>query len=113
MSENGTTFPVKGLGNIRWKDLWKSLYYAAASQIVALILFFCDSLLQAHPHFPTWIEWLPYVKATFAAIAGYIIAKFGVNNVGQILQKDQPVVHIDVDSLNELKEKAASADTKE
>lgn len=105
--ENGTTVPVKGLGNIKLKDLWKGLYYAIAGQIVALFLFFCNSLLQEHPHFPTWLEWLPYIKATFAAIIGYLGAKFGVNNVGQILQKDKPVVHVDVESLNDLKAKAA------
>ena len=113
MSENGTTIPVKGLGNIKWKDFWKSLYYAAASQIIALVVFFIKNILQLHPHLPTWGEWLPYVQMTVYAIGGYIAAKFGVNNVGQIFQKYQPIVHIDVDSLNELKEKAASADTKE
>jgi hypothetical protein len=98
--------PPKGLGTINWRDLWKGLYYAAIGQILALIAFLVTSLLQEIPHFPTWVEWLPYIKGTAVAIGGYLAGKFGVNNVGQILKKDRPVVKIDVETLNDLKDNA-------
>lgn len=106
MSEIATTVPPKGLGNVRWKDLVKGIYYACIGQILALIGFMFTGLLQEHPHFPTWVEWLPYVKATLYAIGGYIAGKLGVNNVGQIFQKDKPVVHVDANQLASLQEQA-------
>jgi len=100
--------PTKGLGNINWRDLWKGLYYAAIGQLLALIGFLFMSLLQETPHFPTWVEWLPYVKGTVVAIGGYLAGKLGVNNVGQILKKDRPIVRVDVETLNDLKAEAKS-----
>lgn len=112
MAQQVTPPPPKGLGTLNWRDLWKGLYYAAIGQILALIGFFFTSLLNEHPHFPTWVEWLPYVKATLYAIGGYIAGKFGVNNVGQIFTKNKPVVPVAVETLNDLKDKAEQADTK-
>ena|SRR6185503_4559901 len=100
--------PPKGIGSIQWRDLLKGIYYAAIGQFLALIGFFVSGILTEHPHFPTWIEWLPYVKATVYAIGGYIAGKFGVNNVGQIFKKDKPVVPIAQDTLQDLKDKAAT-----
>lgn len=104
--ERATTVPPKGLWNIRWFDVLKSLYYACVTQIVALVVFLFASLLQEHPHFPTWAEWLPYIRATVYAMGGYIAGKLGINNVGQILQKDKPVVHVDAVELDTLQQKA-------
>jgi hypothetical protein len=102
MSEEVSSIPPKGLGSIQLRDFWKSLYYAANMQIIALFGFLLTSLLQDHPHFPTWVEWLPYVKATVFAIFGYLTGKFGVNNVGQIFKADQRVVKVDAVKLDEL-----------
>lgn len=96
----------KGLGSIKWKDLFKGLYYAAVGQILYLAGFFFSSLLQEHPRLPTWPEWLPYIKAIAVAIGGYLVGKLGVNNVGQILTKDKPVVQVSKETLEELKDKA-------
>lgn len=112
MATPTATIPPKGLGNINWNDLWKGLYYAAIGQILALIGFFVSGLLTEHPHFPTWAEWLPYIKSTLYAIGGYLAGKFGVNNVGQILTKDKPIVRVDAEALDELKAKAEIADKK-
>lgn len=111
MSENATTIPPKGLGSVNWNDLLKGIYYACIGQLVALVLFLFNSLLQEHPHFPTWIEWLPYVKATVAAIGGYLLGKFGINNVGQIFQKDKSIVHVDAEELASLQLKAQNNET--
>lgn len=104
------TIPPKGLGSLQWHDLLKGLYYAAIGQLLALVGFLFTGLLQEHPHFPSWVEWLPYVKATLYAIGGYIAGKLGVNNVGQIFAKDKPIVHVDATALDELKAKAEQAD---
>lgn len=105
MSE--TTVP-KGLGSINfWRDLLKGIYYAAIGQILYLIAFFINSLLVEHPRLPTWPEWLPYIKAVTVSVGGYIIGKFGVNNAGQILTKDQQMVRVRKDTLQELKDKAS------
>jgi len=106
MSENATTVPIKGLGTVNLRDLWKGLYYIIIGQVIAMVSFLSINLLQEHPHFPTWVEWLPYIKSSVYMLGGYIGGKLGINNVGQIFKKDQNVVHVDIDSYNELQEKA-------
>lgn len=106
MAETATTIPPKGLGSVKWNDLLKGLYYAIIGQIVYLVTFFVGSLLQEHPHFPTWAEWLPYIKPIIYQIGGYLVGKLGVNNVGQIGKADKPIVHVDKEELNELQAKA-------
>lgn len=108
---NTPVLPSKGLGSLQWRDLLKGAYYACVGQVLYLIGYLFISLLQEHPHFPTWVEWLPYVKAVLVAIGGYIVGKLGINNVGQILQKNKPVVHVEVGALQNLKDKAASNET--
>lgn len=106
MPDNSATIPPKGLGSLQWHDLLKGIYYAVIGQVLYLIGYFFSSLLQEHPQLPTWVGILPYVKAIGVTIGGYIVGKLGVNNVGQILQKDKPIVHVDADALDELKAKA-------
>lgn len=105
MSDNVAPLPKK-IGSVRLNDLVKGIYYAISAQIIALIYFGVEALFQEHPHFPTWAEWLPYTKAAVIGIVGYLIAKLGVNNVGQILQGDKPLVRVDANKLEELKTKA-------
>lgn len=110
MSAVATTVPPKGLGSIQWKDFLKGLYYAIIGNVIYLVSFFISSLLQETPHFPTWAEWLPYIKGIAAAFGGYIVGKLGVNNVGQIFQKDKQIVHVDANDLKELENKAAGTE---
>lgn len=109
MSElkNAEVVPARGIGSLKWNDLLKGLYYAIIGQVLYLIGFFFSSLLQEHPHLPTWAEWLPYLKPVVIQIGGYIVGKLGVNNVGQILTGDKSVVHVDAEEYNDLKAKAA------
>lgn len=106
MPDTTATIPPKGLGAIQIRDLFKGLYYAASSQLIALIYFGIEQIFVEHPHFPTWVEWLPYLKAFVLAIIGYPVAKLGINNVGQIFTKDKPIVRVDAAALDELKQKA-------
>ncbi len=104
------SMPPKGIGTVNWKrDLLKGLYYACAGQIIAILGFVGTSILKEQPHFPnTWVEWLPYVKGLIYTAAGYIGAKFGVNNVGQLFQKDKPVLLVAKEHLKDLTDKAAA-----
>lgn len=104
--QQGTTIPPKGLGSINWNDLLKGIYYAISAQIIALVYFGVQAIFQDHPHFPTWIEWLPYIKAAVIGLLGYLFGKLGVNNVGQIMKKDKPVVPVDTEQLDNLKSQA-------
>lgn len=102
MTQNETNKPSKGLGKIYWRDILQSLYYGSIPQIFAIIAFLSESIIAENPHFPTWVEWLPYVKATAGVMGSIIVGKFGINNIGQILKKDKDVVKIDVDTLENL-----------
>lgn len=110
MPELATTIPPKGYGNIRWNDLLKGVYYAIIGQVLYLVSFFVNSVLQEHPHFPAWAEWLPYIKPIALQIGGYLIGKLGVNNVGQIGKRDKEIVHVGKDQLQELTDKVDTQD---
>ena len=108
--EVATKVPPKGLWSLQARDFLKGLYYAVVGQLVIMIYFLIQNLLQEHPHWPTWAEWLPSVKAFVSTFAGYILGKIGVNNVGEIFTKDKPVVHVDATDLKNLENKARVAD---
>jgi enamine deaminase RidA (YjgF/YER057c/UK114 family) len=100
-----TSLPPKGIGNIKAYDFIKALYYAILGTLFTFAMFMMESIFQNKPHFPTWIEMLPYLKAIIGQSMVYIAGQLGINNVGQILTKDKSTVRIDVDTLKELKEK--------
>lgn len=110
MSEIATMIPPGGLGKIRGRDFIKGLYYACCGQILAIGYFAFDSILQETPVFPTWAEWLPYIRAFIIAVLGYVLGKLGVNNVGQILSKNKPVVSVHKEDLEEIIDKAKVAE---
>lgn len=101
MGETATTVPPKGLGSLQLSDFWKSLFLAAIVNILLALY----PIIQGG-HWPTSADFQDMIKSTVAIIIGYLIKNLSTNNVGQILQKDKPVVKADVASLNELKEKA-------
>lgn len=105
------TVPPTGLGSIAfWSDLGRGLYYACAGAILRLVSFVGGSVLSEHPHFPnTWAEWFPYVQGIAFAASGYVLAKFGINNVGQIMQRDKPVVLVGKEHLEDLTQQAANS----
>jgi len=103
MGQQSTTVPPKGLGSIQLSDFWKSLFLAAIVNI----------LLGLYPiinggHWPTTIDLIAMAKSTVAIIIGYLIKNLSTNNVGQILQKDKPVITVDTQSLNKLQDQAAT-----
>ena len=106
-NEKLTPLPPEGFGKIKWHDLAKGLYYAVIGSVLTLLGFLVEGILTETPHLPTWVEILPYIKGVTATIGGYILGQFGINNVGQILKKNKEVVKIDVNTLEDLKEKAS------
>lgn len=112
MAENATNIiPPKGLGSVDViKSFLKGLYYAIIGQVIYVVVFLIDSFLQEHPHLPTWVEWLPYIKPIVYQIAGYIIGKLGVNNVGEIFTRNKPVVQVDQKHLEVVSAKAEALD---
>lgn len=59
--------------------------------------------------FPTEADWIIMLKSTLAIIISYILKNLGTNNVGEILKKDKPIVHVDALELKELENKAAGS----
>lgn len=104
MPELATTVPPKGIGNIRWADLAKGAILSCSAQILAMLDFWLNA-----DHFPTYLEWQPYIKATIYFFVLYLLKNFGTNNVGQFLKADKPIVHVDKEQLQELKDKADTA----
>lgn len=103
MAQDATTVPAKGLGSLKLSDFWKSLFLAAIVNVL-LVLY---PIIQGG-HWPTSNDLQDMLKSTVAIIIAYLIKNLSTNNVGQILEKDKPVVHVDVETLNDLKEKANS-----
>lgn len=113
MSEIKSTTPIppRGIGNIKWYDLLKGMYYTGIGAILALVSFVVKGILTETPHLPTWVEILPFVQTIVFTVGGYLVGQLGVNNVGQILTKDKSTVRIDVDTLNDLKNQDDSTKT--
>jgi hypothetical protein len=103
MGQDATTVPPKGLGTLKLSDFWKSLFLAAIVNVL-LVLY---PIIQGG-HWPTSTNLQDMLKSTVAIILAYLIKNLSTNNVGQVLQKDKPVVNVDVSTLNDLKEKANS-----
>lgn len=99
-----------GLGKIHVRDFVKGLYYACCGQILGMLYFAFDSILQETPIWPTWAQWLPYIKAFVISVLSYVLGKLGINNVGQILTKNKPVVSVHKDDLQEIIDKAKVAE---
>ena len=103
MGQQSTTVPPKGLGSIQLSDFWKSLFLAAIVNILLALY----PIIQGG-HWPTTADFQDMLKSTVAIIIGYLIKNLSTNNVGQILQKDKPVITVDTQSLGELQNKVDS-----
>ena len=92
--------PPKGLGSINWQDIWKTIFLAA----VVNVLLSLYTIINAG-NWPTSADLHVMLKATIAIIIGNLIKVLSTNNVGQLMQKDKPVVAVDKEKLDELKDK--------
>lgn len=108
MGQLTATIPPKGLGSIQLSDFWKSLLIAALSNVLLSLYAIINT-----GDFPTHADWIVMLKSTLAIIISYLLKNLGTNNVGQLLQKDKPVVHVDAVELQDLQDKVDVAETKE
>ena len=97
MTQDATTIPPKGLGKIGLNDFWKSLLIAAISNVLLGLYTIVQS-----GNFPGKEDWIVMFKSTIAIIISYLLKNLGTNNVGQILQKDKPVVMVSAKKLEEV-----------
>lgn len=105
MAQIATTIPPKGLGALHISDFWKSLILAAIMNILLALYPIINS-----GNWPTHADLVVMLKSTVAVILAYIIKNLSTNNVGEILEKDKPVVHVDATDLKQLEAKAAAND---
>lgn len=103
MAQKASNISAKGLGSINLNDFWKGALLTVFTSLLSGLY-----VLLSEDHFPTWIEFKPYVIAALAGFVSYILKNIGTNNVGQILKQDKPVVPVEVEKLEELKDKANS-----
>lgn len=101
MAQIASTIPPKGLGSIQLSDFWKGLLLAALTNILLSLYAIINT-----GAWPTHADWITMLKATLAIVISYLLKNLGTNNVGQILQKDKSVVHVDATDLKELEAKA-------
>lgn len=105
MSEQSTSIPQKGMWTIKAMDWVKGLGIALFGNIAAMGIY-----LVKQDHWPTYEEWQPYIVITVTTFFAYIGKNFTTNNVGNLFQKDQPVVHVNAEKLASLEKKAEAAE---
>lgn len=99
--ETATRIPPKGLGKIQLNDFWKSLLLAAISNVLLSLYAIINT-----GAFPTYADLIVMAKSTLAIIISYLLKNLGTNNVGELLKKDQPVVTVGAEKLQDLKDEA-------
>lgn len=97
MSQETTTIPPSGLGKLQISDFLKSLLLAAITNVLLGLY----TIIQSGK-FPTYEDWLIMLKSTIAIVISYLLKNLGTNNTGQILKKDQPVVTVSAEKLEQV-----------
>jgi hypothetical protein len=105
MAETTTSIPQKGLWTVKATDFLKGLWMAVGSSVIA----FGFLIINNHWHLPSFDQLEPYLNAFAIAFLTYIGKNAVTNNVGEILKKDKPVVHVDASELASLQQKASEA----
>jgi len=100
MSENASTIPPKGYGKVGFNDLAKGALIVSFGHITAMIIF-----LIRQDHWPSWVEWQPYVEAGVYTLLGYVGKNLVTNNAGQLFKQDQPLVTVGAEELEKELEK--------
>lgn len=103
MGETATTIPPKGLGSISLRDFWKGALVTVFGHLVAMIIF-----LIRQDHWPTWVQWQPYVEVTVYTFLVYLGKNLGTNNVGELFTRDKPTVTVSAPELEKVVDIAAT-----
>lgn len=102
MAENTASIPQKGLWTIKAMDWIKGLGLALSTSILALGSLF----IQNHWKLPTFEVLEPYLNTIGYGFIAYIGKNLTTNNVGQLFQKDKPLVSVGAAKLAALQQKA-------
>jgi hypothetical protein len=78
-----TTIP-KGLGKLDTQDLIKTLFLAAATNILLGVY----AIINAGGY-PTHSDWQVMIKSTIAIVISNVIKALGTNNEGKLFAKDK------------------------
>lgn len=97
MAEQASQIPPKGYGTIKLSDFWKSLLLAAISNVLLSLYAIINT-----GAFPTYADLIVMAKSTLAIIISYLLKNLGTNNVGQLLKKDEPVLAVGKEKLEDL-----------
>lgn len=101
MGQSSTTVPPKGLGSIQLSDFWKGLLLAALTNVLLSLYAIINT-----GAWPTHADWINMFRATLAIIIAYLLKNLGTNNVGELLQKDKPVVSVEKEGLDKVIDEA-------
>lgn len=74
-----------GIFTLQVKDFAKGAIIAFGTALLPSIYTMLDK-----DHFPTWIEFAPYLKAAVSALVMYIGKNYFSNNEGAFAKKDVP-----------------------
>ncbi len=101
MTQEAQTVPPKGLYTLQVSDFVKGLGFVLFGNLAAALIF-----LIRQDHWPSWVEWQPYAESALTVFLAYIGKNFFTNNVGEVFTQDKPVVKVDIETLDNLKQKA-------
>lgn len=101
MGETANTIPPKGLFSIKGSDWVKGIGIVLFGNITVMILFLIEQ-----DHWPSWVEWQPYIKMTVSTLLGYIGKNFFTNNTGQLFTADKPTTTVPTKELDKVIDKA-------
>ena len=98
MSETTSSVPPSGYGQLHLSDLWKGFMKSCGGLIIGIII----KLIQDKFKLPEYSEVEPLLEATAYFFLSYLGLNAATNNNGQLFKKDQPVVTVSAEKLNEI-----------
>lgn len=104
MGDTSSSIPQKGIGTLNAMDWVKGLGLALGTSVIAL----GGLIISNHWRIPPFAVLEPYLDTIAYGFLAYIGKSLSTNNVGQLFQRDKPVVHVNAAKLASLEQIAAS-----
>ena len=102
MGQTTASVPPSGYGQLHFSDVWKGLIKSCGGLIIGLVI----KLIQDKFKLPTYDQIEPLLEAGAYFLLGYLGVNAATNNTGQLFTKDQPVVAVSAEKLDQVVEKA-------
>lgn len=84
-----------GFLKLQWKDIAKGFLIAFGTVLFPTLY----NIIFTADHFPTWLEFRPYLAAATSAGVSYVVKNYFTNNQGEIGKKDAPVKMVPANSI--------------